>query len=129
MPVQLTQSILSPTMVGRESLLAALVQLLEHAKSGQGQCTLLVGEAGLGKSRLVAEAKRWAVQHGLLVLEGHCLEPDAALPYTPFIDLLHDFRNTQPASAQEPLLEPLLNDVGQLLPGAAPPREVRHAPQ
>jgi predicted ATPase len=108
MPVQLAQSILSPSMVGRESALAALVGMLEQASVGQGQCVLVAGEAGLGKSRLVAEAKRWAVQHGLLILEGHCLEPDAALPYAPFIDLLHDFLSAHPGSPAEPLLEPLL---------------------
>ncbi len=127
MPVQLAQSILSPAMVGRESLLAALVRLLEQANAGQGHCTLLVGEAGLGKSRLVAEAKRWAAQHGLLVLEGHCLEPDAALPYTPFIDLLHDFRSTHPAGTEEPQLESLLSGVGSWLPVEALPPEVRRA--
>jgi DNA-binding CsgD family transcriptional regulator/tetratricopeptide (TPR) repeat protein len=116
-------------MVGRESLLAAVVGLLEQASAGQGQCILLAGEAGLGKSRLVAEAKHWAAQHGLLILEGNCLEPDSALPYTAFVDLLHDFHNTRPPGAPEPLSPPLLSDGGQLLSGEAlPPDAHRTSP-
>src|SRR5438105_3347961 len=106
--VVVAQPTVAPAMIGREVALAAMVRLIEQAGAGQGQCILVAGEAGLGKSRLVAEARRWASQHSLLVLEGHCLEPDAALPYAPFIDLLHDFLGAHPGSAAEPLLEPLL---------------------
>ena len=38
--------------------------------------------------RLVTEAKTHAKQTGILVLQGNCFEPDYALPYAPFIDLL-----------------------------------------
>ena len=48
MPVQFAQPIVAPVMVGREGAWATLVRLLEQGSSGQGQCILLAGEAGLG---------------------------------------------------------------------------------
>ena len=58
---------------------------------GRGQIVSVIGEAGLGKSRLVAEARRWAAtqpQTDLLWLEGRSLSYQSTTPYAPFIDLL-----------------------------------------
>ena len=51
---------------------------------------LLSGEAGIGKSRLVAEA-RARRQEQVLWLEGRCLEMTAAASYGPFLDALRDY--------------------------------------
>lgn len=43
---------------------------------------------GIGKSRLVAEARTRAAQLGMVTLEDHCFESHKALPYAPMVDLL-----------------------------------------
>ena len=52
---------------------------------------LIAGEAGMGKSRLVLEAKNLAARNGFGILQGNCFEPDLSLPYAPLLDLLHSF--------------------------------------
>jgi tetratricopeptide (TPR) repeat protein len=74
--------------VGREQELAALYQALAQAGTGQGQVVAIVGEAGMGKSRLVYEAVRSHHTQGWLVLESASVSYGKATPYFPVIDLL-----------------------------------------
>ena len=83
--------ILCPVLVGRAHHLDALHHLLDELEHKHGQTVLISGEAGIGKSRLVIEAKTYAKQIGLPVLQGNCFEPDYAFPYAPFIDLLRTY--------------------------------------
>ncbi|MFN2199625.1 MAG: tetratricopeptide repeat protein [Caldilineaceae bacterium] len=62
---------LSP-LIGRQSEVGYLVDGMEAALSGHGQILALVGEAGLGKSRLVAEAIHRALERGFSVFGGEC---------------------------------------------------------
>jgi DNA-binding CsgD family transcriptional regulator len=75
-------------LIGRSSELAALGLLLEQGKSGKGQVALLSGEAGIGKSRLIAEVKNTAASMGFLALQGNCFQADRTSPYAPILDLL-----------------------------------------
>src|SRR5205823_3757669 len=61
-----------PVVIGRVQELALLCQLVERVHSGETQVVLVCGEAGVGKSRLVAEALASAVAYGFLLLEGQC---------------------------------------------------------
>ena len=49
--------VVCPVLIGRSGDLAALRTLADLAKQGQGQVALMSGEAGIGKSRLIAEVK------------------------------------------------------------------------
>ena len=49
---------------------------------------MLTGEAGIGKSRLVAELRTRAAAERFVILEGHCFEQDISFPYAPWIDAL-----------------------------------------
>lgn len=69
------KTIICPILVGRTPHLSALSSYLDQAQLGQGQTILLSGEAGIGKSRLVAEVKRLALQQGFTLLQGNCLSP------------------------------------------------------
>lgn len=59
-------------MVGREDNLAFVQKALENAKSGQGQIVALLGEAGVGKTRLLAEVIRFGTEQNLVGLGGEC---------------------------------------------------------
>jgi len=74
--------------VGRQAELEALRQALERARGGQGQVVALVGEAGVGKSRLFWEFVHSPRTHGWLVLEASSVSYGKATPNLPVIDLL-----------------------------------------
>jgi class 3 adenylate cyclase/tetratricopeptide (TPR) repeat protein len=74
--------------VGRETEIAALAHARARASAGHGQVVALVGEAGVGKSRLVYECLHTHHTHDWLVLESASVSYGKATPYSPVIDLL-----------------------------------------
>jgi tetratricopeptide (TPR) repeat protein len=75
--------------VGRTAELARLLEGIERAGQGHGGLVLVGGEAGVGKTRLVQEAVRWA--RGRLqarALQGHCSELGTKLPYGALLQAL-----------------------------------------
>ena len=74
--------------VGRQAELEVLQQALEHARAGHGQVVALVGEPGVGKSRLFWEFTRSHRTHGCLILESGSVSYGKATAYLPVIDLL-----------------------------------------
>jgi class 3 adenylate cyclase len=72
--------------VGRQHELDALHQALEHAGAGHGQVVALVGEAGVGKSRLLYEYVHSHRTEGWRVLESASVSYGKATPYFPLID-------------------------------------------
>jgi DNA-binding CsgD family transcriptional regulator len=102
------------TLVGRAAELARLRALLQDAAGGRAVTGLVSGDAGIGKSRLVDEAKRIAEQDGFTVLCGQCAEIGDSVPYLPFADA---FRTAPPriekAIKTRPVLSRLLPDGGE----------------
>jgi class 3 adenylate cyclase/tetratricopeptide (TPR) repeat protein len=74
--------------VGRQAELTALQQALERTGTGHGQVVALVGEAWVGKSRLVYECTRSHRTQGWVVLESSSVSYGKATPYLPVRDLL-----------------------------------------
>ncbi len=83
--------------VGRDQELAALTQALAQAGQGQGQLVALLGEAGVGKSRLVYEFMHGHTTRGWRVLEGAAVSYGRATPYFPVIDLLKRYAHLDAA--------------------------------
>ena len=77
--------------VGRDQELAALTQALTQAAQGQGQLVALLGEAGVGKSRLVYEFVQGHAIQDWRVLESAAVSYGRATPYFPVIDLLQRY--------------------------------------
>ena len=69
--------------VGRGSEYGLLVGLISRLASGAGHAVLIEGEPGIGKSRLMREASRYAAAHGLATLATNCYEIERAIPYQP----------------------------------------------
>ena len=81
--------------VGRDAELAALYQILERAAAGHGQVVALVGEAGVGKSRLVYEFVHSHHTRGWPVLESASVSYGKATPYFPVIELLKRYSHVE----------------------------------
>jgi predicted ATPase len=78
---------------------------------------LLSGEAGIGKSRLLAEGKRHASQQGFLVLQGTCFPTDRSAPYAPLLDLLSSSQTQDLLSLSTANPKPLVRELARLFPG------------
>lgn len=76
----------APPMIGRDDELDRLGALLARARGGERQLVFVIGEAGLGKSRLVVAAASLAIDLGFEVLTGQCHEGDRGLPLAPFVE-------------------------------------------
>jgi len=110
------QPIRSPVLIGREREVATLQTLIDQARQGRGQVLLLSGEAGIGKSRLLAEGKRQAGEQGFLALQGNCFPTDRSAPYAPLLDLLSSSQ-TQDLLSSPAEPEPLARELARLFPG------------
>lgn len=69
--------------VGRDDDVHAVLAAWDHARGGVGQCVLVTGEAGAGKSRLLSEACLRFVDDSTAVLVGRCVS-DLGAPFDPF---------------------------------------------
>ena len=77
--------------VGRDSELAALALALGRAGDGHGQTVALVGDPGVGKSRLIWEATRSARAEGWVILESGAVSHGTVSSYQPAIDLVKSY--------------------------------------
>ena len=74
--------------IGRERELGTLMSLLGKAEAGEGQIVGIVGESGVGKSRLFHEFRARLAARSLTCLEGRCLSYGSSIPYLPVLDVL-----------------------------------------
>jgi len=74
--------------IGRERELELLLDSFERAKAGRGQAVSIMGEAGVGKSRLLYEFRKAVTNEDILFLEGKCLSYGRGVAYHPIIDVL-----------------------------------------
>ncbi|HEX9749528.1 MAG TPA: adenylate/guanylate cyclase domain-containing protein [Methylomirabilota bacterium] len=108
--------------VGRERELRLLLEAFERARDGHGQVAFLVADAGMGKSRLLAEVRRRiggeAAWH-----EGHCLSFGRAMPFHPLVDLLRRQLDIEEGDAETAIaakVERGLAEIGPDLTRAVP---------
>jgi DNA-binding SARP family transcriptional activator len=114
--------------VGRGRELDDLAGALEDALAGRGRLVLLVGEPGIGKSRLADELVARARGRGARVIVGRCWEAGGAPAYWPWIQSLRaHVRGTEPDALRAQLgggasnLAQLLPELGELFPDLPEP--------
>jgi predicted ATPase len=100
---------LESPLVGREPELRALLQAVDRLRAGVGGIVTLVGEAGIGKSRLIAELGQAARQPTVGSvpagvpeigwIEGRCLSLGSSIAYSLWIDLLRSLLGVTAGSA------------------------------
>src|SRR4029450_3905247 len=96
--------------VGRQSEMEQLQRALEQAKAGHGQIVGVIGEPGLGKSRLFYEFKLTS-QSGCLILEAYSVSHGKASPYLPVLELLKAYYQIQPQDDERQRKEKITGKV------------------
>ena len=105
--------------VGRERELAILHERLAQVRGGQGQVVSIVGEPGIGKSRLFYEFSRQLRDQSMTYCVGRCLSYGTAMPYVPVISLLREvcgINDTDPPAVMATKLQRCLQVV-DMVPG------------
>ena len=74
--------------VGRKNSMAALMNAFDLVQSGSGQVVGVVGEAGVGKSRLILELQNRLPEKEYTYLEGQCLQYGGTILYMPILDIV-----------------------------------------
>ena len=106
--------------MGRAAELAALEAALAAAAEGRSAVVLVGGEAGVGKTRLVAELADRAAASGALVATGGCVELTAgAAPFLAFTEALRDLGRAVGPRAWERLCAGVPSELAAVLPGAS----------
>jgi tetratricopeptide (TPR) repeat protein len=113
--------------VGREREMALLGEALDDALDGHGRLVLLVGEPGIGKTRLGAELSMLARRRGARVLVGRAWETEGAPPYWPWAQILRALLAEPDVDTVRGEIAPYAEDLAHLVPelgglvrGAAP---------
>ena len=102
--------------MGREAELAELHHGLDEALAGRGVLFLLVGEPGIGKTRLAEEVVRRARSRGACVLVGRCWEAGGAPAFWPWVQSLRSYVEQSEPDALRAQLAAGAADVAQIMP-------------
>jgi DNA-binding CsgD family transcriptional regulator/tetratricopeptide (TPR) repeat protein len=100
-------------LIARDRELSAVTAVIESAADGRGQGVLITGEAGIGKTRLLREARTGAEQQGLLVLTGRAVESGGGA-YRPLVEA---FGRPAAPFASHPDLVGVRPALARVLPG------------
>ncbi len=102
--------------VGREADLERLLSTLERVRTGAGGAVAVVGEAGVGKSRLVGEFAHRAREMGCVVLEAAAVSYGRAVGHRPGIELQRRFFRIEPGDSAPTVRDKLARTVRALDP-------------
>jgi predicted ATPase len=105
--------------VGRDHDLARLAERWEHTHHGNQHAIFIVGEPGIGKTRLTAEFAQRAAAEGAVVLFGRCDE-DVLSPFQPFVEAVRDLIDRLGDARAIALHEAVGPHLARLIPGLAP---------
>lgn len=110
-------TISSPTLIGRESEIKTLSSALDDAAQGTPSLTVLVGEAGVGKTRLIREVEAIGRDRGMCVMSGGCLELSGGeLPYAPIAAALREVDEAELEAAVAGLQPQARAELGHAFP-------------
>ena len=109
-------ALLSEHLVGRAEELGAFNQLLAELDSGEGAAVALVGEPGIGKTRLLAELAARSDARGHLVLSGSASELERDLPFWVFVDALEEYIQALDPRVLASLDEDVRTELGRVFP-------------
>ena len=100
--------------VGRKKSTAALNEAMNKALSDSGQVVGVVGEAGVGKSRLILESKRSLQNDKVYFLEGKCFHYCATIAYLPVLDIIKNYLDIQKGDSETLIKQKMSDKILQL---------------
>ncbi len=106
-----------PELIGRSNELSLLKRSLENALDRKGSTMFISGEAGIGKTRLVSELKKHALESGMKIIQGWCLE-EGLEPLMPVKMALREANMQHLVSGDPPPMVVsayLINEAGMLM--------------
>jgi DNA-binding CsgD family transcriptional regulator len=118
--MHLQHDVVCHTLVGRDPQVTALRQVLSRAREGDGRVALIVGEAGVGKSRLLIAMIEDARAAGFFVLQGACFESERTIPYAPLLDLVRLLARSGSPALVAHVLAPAATELVTLFPELRP---------
>ena len=93
-------------LIGRTADLATVTDAIDRLRTGRGGSVIISGDAGIGKTRLVAAAADYATAHGVAVAVGRCHEADVAPAYWPWLPVLRELMTADAPAEVRALLDP-----------------------
>ena len=123
---------LDAPLIGREVEMGRLREIIAELRQGRGQIVSLMGDAGLGKSRLITELRHALSSEGLLRLagaasssdaeaqigwyEGRCVSFEGSTPYGPFVNLFSGYFGFRPEQSDPERYDIVATQISKLLP-------------
>ncbi|MER6317555.1 AAA family ATPase [Streptomyces sp. NPDC001581] len=105
----------SSVIVGRDAEIRLLDEALESVGKGAGRAVFLVGEAGIGKSRLAGESALRAYDRDMPVLRGRATSTGLVVPFRPLVEALSS-RFRAAGAPDDPELQPYRPALAGLVP-------------
>lgn len=92
-------------LIGRDKEFEVLKKLLIQTSESEGQTVFIAGEAGIGKSRLVAELEKYARNKKITMLSGRCTFKQGVQPYQPFVEAIKNYFDIKGVGTDDRLRE------------------------
>jgi class 3 adenylate cyclase/tetratricopeptide (TPR) repeat protein len=105
--------------VGRQREIEALKETFEKVQTGEGQVVGIVGEAGVGKSRLLLEFRNALPKDEYGYFEGRCLHYGGSMPYLPILDVTRSFIGVKEGEQEHVIRQKLKERILGLDPNLA----------
>ena len=102
--------------VGRAGQMKRLADKLDIVSSGKGAVVMLLGEPGIGKTRMLAEFSDLARQRGVMVLCGSCYDGEFQPPYGPFAEMIVEYAQDAPADDLNAVLGDRVSTIVRIAP-------------
>src|SRR4051794_39934735 len=113
--------LVSPVLIGRSAEITTAGLAMDGALAGDPTHLLIGGEAGVGKSRLVAHLAGMATDRGFRVLRGACANVgDVGMPYGPIVEALRNLVRDLDPETLSVLVGGSGPDLARLLPSLGP---------
>ena len=108
-------------LIGRDTELERLRALLQRAEEGSGQVAIVLGEAGIGKSRLLTEVASEAFEKGCAVLRGRAFESEQLLAFGPWVAAIRESRVLEEPGVLDALAPIWRAELARLFPEVGEP--------
>ncbi|MGD2078034.1 MAG: adenylate/guanylate cyclase domain-containing protein, partial [Chloroflexota bacterium] len=114
---------LAAPLIGRQEQLATLQNALEELCQGTGRIISVIGEAGLGKTRLISELQHYLDAEPSLDarwFQGHSFSYETNTPYAPFVDLFESYFELEAEASDAAQIDQIKARIDGLMPGQGP---------